>query len=231
MNDRHLPLPLQESTAKPRCLVNSASSMRRARRGSRGSHHHNNDTWSVKPHRDTPQQPPHDPQEQQQESNLNSPSTSSTSNQQQFPNSTQESHKTHRNTSWKYRCGHVVKTQFVKRSDLASSKHELSSEDNNASLGVAEDVNVDQNKNKGREVLESKIEEDGEKIEGDESHDGADDLVNRLEELRLRGDEPKLPEEQLSINEQLQEDEVIPRFFFYFYYFPSFFLNQLCCVL
>ena len=108
----------------------------------------------------------------------------------------------------------MAKPRFVKKSELTSSKSELSSDDNKASLSVVEEVNGDQEENKGSEVLESKIEENGEGIEGesqngadsevleskieengegtegDESQNGADDVVSRLEKLRLRMEEP-----------------------------------------
>ncbi|XVF11075.1 hypothetical protein REPUB_Repub07fG0238200 [Reevesia pubescens] len=193
--------------------------MRGTRRGSRQGHRHhhhhqNDDTWSVKPLHDTLQQSQDDSQQQQQqqeESNLNSSTSSSIYNQPRFHYFTQKPHKTHRNLNWKYRRGHVSKPRFVKKPELNSSKPELNSEDNNeASLSVVEEVNGDQEENKGINVLESKIEDNnGEEIEGDESQNCADDVVSRLEELRLRVEEPELSEEQLSINDQLQEDELL----------------------
>ncbi|OMO77344.1 Zinc finger, RING-type [Corchorus capsularis] len=187
------------------------------RRGSRqGQYRHHvprdaDETWSVKPLHDTPQQPQLD-SEQQEESNLDCPSSSSAnSHQQKFSDFTQRPPKTHRNPNWKSRRGRVARPRFVKKSELTSSKSELSSEDSKASLsvGVAEEVKGEQEENKESEVLESKGEESGDGIEEDEPQDGVDDVISRLEELRLRVEEPELSEEQLRINDQLQEDELL----------------------
>ncbi|XVE57410.1 hypothetical protein DITRI_Ditri04bG0088700 [Diplodiscus trichospermus] len=196
--------------------------MRRTRRGSRHGQHHNNSdhTWFLKPHHSTRQQPQHhpqeqqeeesqDPQQQEEESNINCASTSFNSNESQFLDFTQYPPETHRNSNWKYRRGHVAKPRFVKKSELASSKSDLSSEDNKASLSIVEEVKGNQEENEVSEVLESKTEDDGEGAEGDESQNGADDVVSRLEELRLRVEEPELSEEQLRIDDQLQEDELL----------------------
>ncbi|XP_021292412.1 E3 ubiquitin-protein ligase RNF14 isoform X1 [Herrania umbratica] len=188
--------------------------MRRTRGGSRQGHHHHQplqaeETWSVKPFHDTPQPPQQDPHHQQEEPNLNFPSSPSISHQLQSLDFTPKPSRTHRNPNWKYRRGHVAKPRFVKKSELISSKSELSSEDNKASLSVVEEVNCDEEENKGSEALESKIDGDGEEIEGDESQNSADGVVSRFEELRLRVDEPELSEERLRINDQLQEDELL----------------------
>lgn len=52
-----------------------------------------------------------------------------------------------------------------------------------------------------------------------ESRDNAIELLfGRLEELRIKGEEPQLSKEEICLNDQRQEDEVIFSLIFYFSY-------------
>ncbi|GAV90100.1 IBR domain-containing protein/RWD domain-containing protein/zf-RING_2 domain-containing protein [Cephalotus follicularis] len=184
------------------------------REGSR--HHHNyrslqiqDDTWTLQPIHDHPQQDATQTQIEQQitESDNDSspiPSTSQPLNLEPISIITPKPSKTHRDSKWvsRNRRGHVVKTRFVKKSDMHASKSELGSLSSEVvALNIGE-VN---------EKEERKEEEEGEgEGEGDrEEWKSEDGVVSRLQELCLGVQEPDLSEEQLRINDQLQEDELL----------------------
>ncbi|GLT91245.1 hypothetical protein SLE2022_091420 [Rubroshorea leprosula] len=181
--------------------------MRRGKNGSRQGHR---DSWSVNPiqdiHRIQDHQQ-HQPPQQLEESNFQSPSLSSTSSQQQS-----------RNRKWLSRNqrAHLAKSKFTKKPDPNSLDEEVNSfdvESNNlssemTSLTIGEEAEREQ-ENEGEEVAESYIKEDAKGKEGDETSEGADSLMSRLEELQFGVQEPALSDEQLRINDQSQQDELL----------------------
>lgn len=116
----------------------------------------------------------------------------------------------------------MVKTQFVK-SALNSPDSELSVSDKTVnSFNSAEDFlinevsglsfvgNVDWDlENEGKKATHAKIDCSEERNERDESGSGKDNILDRLEELRLGVQEPMSTEEQLKLDDQLQEDELL----------------------
>lgn len=98
--------------------------------------------------------------------------------------------------------GKRVKVRFVKKSELASSNSELdpSLED----LSICEENDGARDMDQGNTGGSEKKEE--EEV-ADSSKDG-DSIQDRLDKLMKDMGELELSEEQLSINDQLQEDEV-----------------------
>lgn len=94
-----------------------------------------------------------------------------------------------------------------KKSELGSLNfHPKPGEDNgdgDGNKGKAESLQEGKEQNKKKESSEGFGANKDDVQEDDE-----DDVVKRLERLRLFGEEPDLSEELLSINDQLQEDEV-----------------------
>ncbi|XP_011082356.1 E3 ubiquitin-protein ligase RNF14 [Sesamum indicum] len=84
------------------------------------------------------------------------------------------------------------------RPELDSSSGDLNGKEEGSAGGLSSGLNVDSEKRE-------------EKVEGLSSSNEADEdeSIKRLEELRLNVDEPELSEEMLSINKQLQEDEML----------------------
>lgn len=67
-------------------------------------------------------------------------------------------------------------------------------------------------KTKEMRLLKQRLTCSEERNERDESGTGKDNILKKLEELRLSVREPVLSEEQLKFDDRLQEDEI----FFYF---------------
>ncbi|XP_023736262.1 uncharacterized protein LOC111884171 [Lactuca sativa] len=95
-----------------------------------------------------------------------------------------------------------------KKSELGSLNfHPKPGEDNgdgDGNKGKAESLQEGKEQNKKKESSEGFGADKDDVQEDDE-----DDVVKRLERLRLFGEEPDLSEELLSINDQLQEDEIL----------------------
>ncbi|KAL0331762.1 UNVERIFIED_CONTAM: E3 ubiquitin-protein ligase [Sesamum angustifolium] len=84
------------------------------------------------------------------------------------------------------------------RPELDSSSGDINGKEEGSAAGLGSGLNVDSEKR------EEKVEGLNLSNETDE-----DESIKRLEELRLSVDEPELSEEMLSINKQLQEDEML----------------------
>ncbi|KAL0329048.1 UNVERIFIED_CONTAM: hypothetical protein Sradi_4891500 [Sesamum radiatum] len=84
------------------------------------------------------------------------------------------------------------------RLELDSSSGDINGKEGGSAAGLGSGLNVDSEKR------EEKVEGLNLSNETDE-----DESIKRLEELRLSIDEPELSEEMLSINKQLQEDEML----------------------
>ncbi|KAI4351163.1 hypothetical protein L6164_005543 [Bauhinia variegata] len=123
------------------------------------------------------------------------PSTSKT-----HRNSVPRNHKIHRkaNPNWKNQRGQV-KFQFVKKSEVVRLPEEV------GSLSINDEVDVPQEKteeeNRGGS-LNTEVREEAQEREEDR-------IQSRLDESLKSSLEEELPEEQLTINDQLQEDELL----------------------
>lgn len=122
----------------------------------------------------------------------------------------------HRNPRWasRNRRARVAKQQLAKELEPCALNSEVGSsgvddERVNKEREVEEEKREAQGKAKDGN-LASKIEVvGGERIEALESSKDEDDIISRLEHLRLSAEETQLSEEQLRINDQAQEDEVV----------------------
>ncbi|XP_021893611.1 E3 ubiquitin-protein ligase RNF14-like isoform X2 [Carica papaya] len=183
--------------------------------------------WMVKPLTSRPQDPPRQKQgegeeRQQRETRWNDSSPVLTT--PQWQQSLDQPQKIPRNSGnpemkSRNRSVYVFKTQFVKKSELNSTDSVLSVSDEALnSSNSAEDFlinevsslsfvgNVDgDEENEGN----AKTDCNKERNERDDSGSGKDNILQILEELRLSVQEPLLPEEQLKLDDQLQEDELL----------------------
>ncbi|KAL5551021.1 hypothetical protein UlMin_001197 [Ulmus minor] len=102
------------------------------------------------------------------------------------------------------RRAHAGKPRFVKKAEVGSLNCEVGS----LSLGERVDgqleIEGEEGRGKGRDE-----EGSGSKNEVSESSKDENDVVGRLEELILSGEEPDLLDEQLKTNDQSQEDELL----------------------
>ncbi|KAL4570468.1 hypothetical protein LXL04_026123 [Taraxacum kok-saghyz] len=179
--------------------------MRRGGRRGGKSHQKNVDeNWSFRPLHD------HDIHHETESNQILStePSTSSIARPiSEFVSKTPKSHRNPSNNSRWVSRNRSSGAQFEKKSELESlsfhSKQGEFDRDTDGNKGKAESFQGEKEQ-KGKESSEGvNAKKDDVKEEDD------DDVVKRLKRLRLIGEEPDLSEELLSVNDQLQEDEVL----------------------
>ncbi|KAI3469163.1 hypothetical protein Pfo_025826 [Paulownia fortunei] len=140
-----------------------------------------------------------------------------------LPPKDQKRPQSRRNSRWAPR-NRGGKSRFVKKSEkeeedsiggsgprlqLDSNCGDINGKEEGSAGGSGSELNLD-SKNGELKVYRADSEKGQEKVGLNPSNDGdEDETVKRLEELRLGDEEPELSEELLSINEQLQEDELL----------------------
>lgn len=111
-----------------------------------------------------------------------------------------------RNSRWanQNRVAQMGKSQVVRKAELGFAKEEDSAGSFDPTLNL--DLKNDKN-----EVNKEKKEKEEESIGGSRLKEENEvvDVGKRLEELRISVQEPKMSEEQLKLNDQLQEDELL----------------------
>ncbi|XP_068634522.1 uncharacterized protein [Aristolochia californica] len=115
-------------------------------------------------------------------------------------------------------------SDFIARTAKASSNRRDSGGDSGSGSLLVEEIEEDQNSDVGPPILDSEKEEDDKEEEQENSDEGqlaADpdsemdegelnvDIFRRLRELEFGVEEPRLSEEELRTNDQLQEDELL----------------------
>lgn len=168
---------------------------RRSSRCHRQNHQLDDQNWTLTPILDA-----HTPNEE-------TSSSTSTPQDQKFPQNSVKFSWEPKNRGKKSRSARKCQKQVVADS---SSKVEPGSGSNFGGVNGKEESS---GSGAGLEISSDTVEIQGNKKDGGMKSncevDGDDEIVERLKEFRLSAEEHELPEELVSINNQLQEDEVL----------------------